>query len=141
MAPWLSTFYIGTDLDTDFQTINDLFNTSQAIDPDATFAPFTAYTDNINGSRSGVGFPMATWKWSGKEDINIGVLQEFWSGALSVPLYIRTLTNDVDVYGARVYRTFLCQALWPPKDLDMQAGFTLGLELEFRHCVIQAEAV
>lgn len=141
MAPWPSSFMIGTDLDTDFQTLSDLFNTSEASDPDATFAPFAAYTDNIDGSRSGVGFPSATWKWQGKGDLNVGVLQEFWSGALSVPLYIRTLTNDVDVYGARIYRTFLCQALWPPKDLDMQAGFTLGFELEFRHCVLQAEAV
>lgn len=140
MAPWLSEFYIGTDLDTDFQTLNDLFGTDKKLDVDATFAPFAAFTDNVDGSRTGVGFPMASWKWAGREDIYIGVLEGFWAGALSVPLYIRTLTNNVDIYGERVWRTFLCQALFPPKDLDMQAGHTLGFELEFRHMILQAEA-
>jgi hypothetical protein len=141
MAPWPNDFMIGTDLDTDFQTLNDLFDTSQAAAPDATFAPFSGFTDNVDGSRSGVGFPNATWKWRAKEDVNVDVLEEFWDGALSVPLYIRTLTNRVDIYGARIYRTFLCQALWPPADEDKQASYTLGLELEFRHLVIQEEAV
>ncbi len=141
MAPWPSSFMIGTDLDTDFQTLNDLFGTTKATDPDATFAPFAALHDNIDGSRSGVGFPMANWKWQGKEDLNVDVLEAFWDGALSVPLYVRTLTNRVDVDGARIYRTFLCQALWMPKDEDKQAGFTLGIEIEFRHMILQAEAV
>jgi hypothetical protein len=140
MAPWPSTFMIGTDLDTDFQTLNDLFEIADAVDPDATFAPFAAFTDNVDGSRSGVGFPMATWKWNGKEDLRVDVMEEFWDGALSVPLYIRTLTNRVDVYGARIYRTFLTQALWMPKDEDKQAGYTLDVVIEFRHLILQEEA-
>ena len=141
MAPWPSAFMIGTDLDSDFETINTVLETAEAVDPDATFAPFAAYTDNVDGSRSGVGFPMATWKWQGKEDLKVELLQEFWDGALSTPLYIRTMTNRVDEDGNRIFRTFLTQALWPPKDLDMQAGYTLGFQLEFRHLIIQAEAV
>jgi hypothetical protein len=139
MAPWSSTFYIGTDLDTDFDTLNTLFEVSDAIDPDATFSPFAAFNDNIDGSRSGIGFPMATWKWAARQDTRIEILQAFWDGALSVPLYIRTLTNRLDIYNARIYRTFLCQALWPPKGEDKQASATLGFELEFRHLILQDE--
>jgi hypothetical protein len=140
MTAWLDEFYIGTDLDSDFNTLNELFNTDEVVDPDSTFAPFAAYTDNVDGSRSGVGFPMANWKWNARDDAQIEILQEFWAGALSVPLYIRTRTNRLDIYGAPVYRTFLCEALWPPKDEDHQAGATLGFEIEFRHLVLQSEA-
>jgi hypothetical protein len=138
MAPWLNEFYIGTDLDTDFQTLNDLLETSKLIDFDSTFTPFADYTDNIDGSRSGVGFPMVSWKWAGREDVRVEILQAFWGGALSVPLYIRTKTNRLDVYGAPVYSTFLCQAIWPLEE-DHQAGATLGFELQFRRLVIQDE--
>lgn len=141
MAPWLDEFYIGTDLDTDFQTLNELFDTDEVVDPDPTFAPFAAYNDNVDGSRSGVGFPMATWKWQGKEDVRVDLLEDFWDGALSVPLYIRTKTNRLDIYNAPIYRTYLCEALWPPKDEDKQAGQTLGFEIEFRHMILQEEAV
>jgi len=141
MAPWPSNFMIGTDLDTNFQTLEEVLDTADAIDPDATFSPFAAYTDNIDGSRSGVGFPMASWKWEASEDLKLDVLEEFWSGALSVPLYVRTLINRVDDNGSRVFRTFLAQALWMPKDEDKQASYTLRVEISFRHMVIQEEAV
>lgn len=137
--PWPNAFMIGTDLDTDFQTLNDLFETADAVDPDATFAPFAAYTDNVDGSRSGVGFSMSTWKWEGLDDLKVDTLEEFWDGALSVPLYIRTLINRVDDNGDRIFRTFLTQALWLPKDEDKQAGYTLAAAIDFRHMIIQEE--
>lgn len=140
MTPWPSTFMIGTDLDTDFDTLNEVLETADAVDPDATFTPFAAFHENIDGSRSGVGFPMATWKWQGKEDLKVEVLQAFWDGALSVPLYIRTLINRVDdESGERVFRTFLTQALWIERAEDKQAGYTLDVELNFRHLIIQEE--
>lgn len=141
MAPWPDVVMVGTDLVSDFQTLNDLFVTSQAIEPDVTFAPYAAYVDNLDGSRSGIGFPQASLKWNGLDDDHVEILEEFWNGALSVPLYWRLPTNRYDVYGDRIYRTFLTQALYPPKDEDKQAGATLGFEIELRHMIQQAEQV
>jgi hypothetical protein len=140
MTAWLDEVYVGTDLDTDFQTLNELFDTDDVVDPDVTFAPFAAYNDNVDGSRSGVGFPMASLKWNGLEDVYVEILEAFWDGALSVPLYWRVPTNRYDIYNTRIYRTYLAQALYPPKDEDKQAGKTLGFEIELRQMLIQPEA-
>lgn len=142
MAPWPNTFMIGTDLDTDFQSLNDLFETDDAVDPDAPPPFYPAYNDNLDGSRLFVGFLRFTWKRSGWTDNHIEILQDtFWEGLASVPLYVRTLTNRIDNNEDRIFRTYLAQALWPPNGEDKQAGYTLGFEIEFRHCILQAEAV
>lgn len=140
MAPWPDVVMVGTDLNTDFQTLNELFNTDRLSEPDVTFSPFAAYVDNVDGSRNGVGFPMASLKWNGLRDTDVDTLEAFWSGALAVPLYWRVPTNRYDIYGDRIYRTFLTQALYPPKDEDKQAGATLGFEIELRHMILQPEA-
>lgn len=141
MAPWPNTYMMGTNLVTDFETLNDILGTADAEDPDVTFLPFAAFSDNIDGSRSGLGFPKAVWKWSGREDLKLELLHDFWNDALSVELYIRTRTNRVDGSGNYIFRTFLCQALWIEREEDKQAGYTLDVELSFRHLVIQEEAV
>lgn len=141
MAPWPNAFMIGTDLDTDFKTLNELFDTTEGVDPDAPPPYYTAYTENVDGSRSFVGFPRFSWKRSGWTDEHIEILQEeFWQGAASVPLYVRTLINRLGDDNQRLFRTYLTEALWPPSGEDKQAGHTLDFEIEFRHCILQDEA-
>lgn len=142
MAPWPSTFMLGTDLDTDFDTLNTILQTDDPVDPDAPPPFYPAFNDNLDGSRLFVGFLRFTWKRSAWTDEHIEILQDtFWSGAASVPLYARTLINRLDGSNERLFRTYLTQALWPPSGEDKQAGATLSFEIEFRHCILQAEAV
>lgn len=148
MAPWPNEFMLGTDLDTDFNTLNDILETSEAVDPDATFAEYSGFHEDLNRARTGIGFPVITWKRQGWTDRHIEIFQdEFWNGLLSVPLYVRTLINRLDMdesserYGERLFRTYLTQAIWIPLEPDKQAGHTLDFEWQFRHCILQAEAV
>ena len=137
--PWDDTFYLGETLDeADFLTLNEIFASSDLLDPDATFAPFSSYTDDVDGGRTGRGFPVVMWKWNAIEDLQVEALRVYCA-ALSSDVYIRTQTNRVDVYGAPVFATYKAKMLWMPRDEDKQAGKTLGFVIEFRHLILQAE--
>ncbi len=143
MTAWLSTFYIGTDITypgDDFAPLSTwLSNKDIPIDPDWIFSPHSAAFDKGDGGRAGVGFPRAAWSWAHRQDAHIEIFQTLCPG-LSASVYIRTPTNTV-ASGLLVWRTYLCQMLMPPEDIDYQAGQALGFVLEFRHMVVQAEAV
>ena len=138
---WDDTFYIGESLeDADFLTLNELFDTVTAIAPDATFNPFAGSHEDLNGQRTGIGLPIASWKWKHRDDLDVEALRALCP-FLSATVYVRTLINEVDIYGARIYRTFQAVMLWPEEGEEKEVNTTLGFEINFRHMVIQAEEI
>ena len=139
--PWDDMFYIGTILDgvgADFATLKSLLlNLNKPVDPGWTFQPFSASYPKGDGGEAGVGFPRTTWEWQHRKDVHIEVLKALCPG-LSAQVYIRTPTNK-SASGVHVWRTYRSQMLWMPEDEDKQAGYTLGVTLEFRRLIIQAE--
>lgn len=131
------TFYIGISDDEvyDFFPLTTWFaNYHKPVEPDWTFAPFSAQVERADGGRSGMGFPRATWTWNHRRNDHVEALRAICPGS-SAAVYIRTPTNEVDIYGDKVWKTFSCQMLWMPEDEDKQAGYTLGFTLEFRRLV------
>lgn len=141
MTAWPSEFMIGTTSSyPDFMTLSDLLSYKDVpVDPDATYAPFSSFHNNGDGSRTGIGFPFVTWHWQQRPDAHIEVLRDLCPG-LSALVYIRSPLNDYDIYGARVWRSFRGQMLWPPVDEDKNVSRTLGFTLTFRRLIVQPEA-
>lgn len=139
--PWDNAFYMGVSLEeADFKKLKDwLPNYRKPVDPDWTYAPFAGYHDNMDLSRTGLGLPIITWKWNIRQNIHIETLRVLIP-FLSAPLYIRSPLNQAnETTGAQLWRTFLTQALWMPKDEDKAAKKTLGFMLTFRGCLVQEE--
>lgn len=129
-----SEFKIGTANNIyDFLPLDTLLNTSQGIDPDWSFKPFSTSTRLANKQLRGNGFPIAIWRWNGMSQANRQVLRDLIGTDLSAPMYIRTATNEIDVYGDIVYKAFSCTMNWTPEDEDVQAGNDLGVVITFTH--------
>ena len=131
-------FYIGVSSDEvyDFFPLTTWFaNYGKPVDPDWTFAPYSGHVDKANAGRIGVGFPRASWSWNHRKNSHVEVLRIICPNS-SASVAIRTPTNEVDVYGNKVWETFNCTMLWMPEDEDKQAGYTLGFVLEFRRLVL-----
>jgi hypothetical protein len=132
-----SEFKLGTDLISDFQSLDQLLSTSAGIDPDWSFRPFSGSIRLGDGTLQGTGFPIAKWRWNGLSDARRQILKDFADSDLSVSLYIRTATNEVDIYDAIVFKTFSCIMNWTEEDEDFQADKVLGLVITFTHLVEQ----
>jgi hypothetical protein len=131
-----SEFKIGTaNTIYDFLPIDTLLNTSQGIDPDWSFRPYSTSVRLANGQLQGNGFPIAIWRWNALSLANRQVLRDLITTGLSASMYIRTATNDVDVYGDIVYKSFSCIMTWTDQDEDIQADSDLGVILTFTHLV------
>lgn len=139
--PWENTFYIGTDLDPvygDFAPLEEwLLNKDIPVNPECVFSQFSAVYDTGNGGRAGVGFPRAAWSWQHRQSEHVEVFQTLCPG-LSAQVYIRTQTNTVE-NGSLIWRTYLCQMLMPPEDIDFNTNQAMGFTIEFRKLVIQTE--
>jgi len=142
MAPWHSTFYIGTDITypgEDFAPLSEWLDYKDVpVSPEWEFFPFSANFDKGDGGRIGVGFPRATWRWAHREDVHLEALRAICPG-LSALVYIRTPTNEISS-GARVWRTYQCQMLWMPESIEFAVNQAIDFTLEFRRMVIQEEA-
>jgi len=131
-------FYIGISTDEvyDFFPLTTWFAPyAKPVDPDWTFSPYSAFVEKANAGRLGVGFPRVTWTWNHRANLNVEVLRDLCPN-LSAAIAIRTPTNEVDIYGDKVWGTFTGQMLWMPEDEDKQAGYTLGFTLEFRRLIL-----
>jgi hypothetical protein len=131
-------FYIGLSTSEiyDFFPLDVWFsNLNIPVAPDWTFAPYSEQITKANAGVAGVGFPRASWTWKFRNDKQIEVLRALCPGA-SAAVYIRTPTNEVDLYGSPVWATFSCQMIWVAIDEDKQAGYTLDFTLEFRRLVL-----
>lgn len=138
---WEDQVYLGTDLDTNFKSIDDLFmdiDYGEPWQPDMTFSPFSGYWAAEDGSRLGVGFPHGTLKWAGLPQDMTEILYSIFDGKLSIPLYIRTYTNRRDDNNEPIFRTYLTQAFYPIEEDDQGTG-KVGFVIEWAHGVLQAE--
>ncbi len=117
-----------------WQTVDSLLSRlGKPADPQWTYQPYTSYQDLLDGTRRGMGFPMATWHWQFLTDVQREALRALCPG-LSAQVYIKTLTNETSS-GVRTYGTFSAVMFWPPASEDKQAGNVLGFTLEFHHLV------
>jgi hypothetical protein len=132
-----SEFKIGTaNTLYDFLPLNELLDTSQGIDPDWSYQPFSASVRLANGILQGNGFPQAIWRWNAMDLANRQILRNLIGTNLSAAMYIRTATNEVDdVYEDIIYKAFSCIMNWPDEDEDIQADNTVGLVITFTHLV------
>ncbi len=132
------TFMIGlADTIYDLLPLSDLFSPSgNVFDPDWSFQDFAAAIDLNDGSTQGQGFPIAKWRWNHISEANRAVLRALCPG-LSANVYIRTKTNDLDLYGVAVWETFSAVMKWTETDEDKAAEETLGMILTFTHLVMQ----
>lgn len=132
----MSDFKIGLTTSVyDFLPLDQFLNTSQDIDPDWSFQPYSASVRLGDGTLQGNGFPVAKWRWNGMSDAHRQLLKSLVGSNLSAQVYIQTATNDVDAYDAIVFKTFECIMNWPTEDEDFQADKVLGLILTFTHLV------
>jgi hypothetical protein len=130
-----SEFQIGTTL-LGMQPLDTLLETSQGIDPDWSFKPYSTWTRLANKRKRGNGFPIAIWRWNGLSLSHRQTLRDLISPDLSGPVYIRTATNDIDdVYEEIVYKTFQAEMNWTEEDEDIQAGSDLGVIITFTHLI------
>lgn len=131
-----SEFKIGTaNTIYDFLPLDTLLNTSEGVDPDWSFQPFSTSVRLANGLLRGNGFPIAVWRWNGISLEHRQILRDLIGTDLSAAMYIRTATNEIDIYDALVYKAYACIMNWPETDEDIQADNTLGLVLTFTHLV------
>jgi hypothetical protein len=131
-----SEFMIGTANNIyDFLPIDELLQTTEstATDPDWSFEPFTTSVRLANGTLRGNGYPRAVWRWNIMTDANRQTLRDLISTDLSGWVYIRTATNDVDMYGDIIFNTYYGIMTWSDQDEDIQADKVLGLVLTFTH--------
>src|SRR5512142_323364 len=74
------------------------------VDPQWTYEPYSSYANLGDGTRRGLGFPVATWHWQFLRDTQREALRALCPG-LSASVYVRTLTNETSS-GARAYGNF-----------------------------------
>jgi len=116
----------------DFILLEDLLD--QAGDPDWSFQQYATAIRLGDGTLKGQGFPVAIWRWNFMTNANRDELKDLCPN-LSALIYIRTPTNEIDVYGDLVWGTFQCIMNWTPEDEDKQVNKTLGLIVTFTHLV------
>lgn len=131
-----SEFKIGTANNVyDFLPLDTVLNTTDAVDPDWSFQPYSVATRLGNGILHGNGFPIAKWRWNGLVEEHRQTLKDLIGDDLSAAGYIRTATNEVNVYGDRVYKAFSCIMEWMETDEDVQTDKVLGLIMTFTQLV------
>lgn len=104
-------------------------------DPDWSFQPYSTSVRLANGIKQGNGFPIIQWRWNIMDDIDREILRAMIAPNLSGPVFIRTATNEVDIYGAIVFKTYSCIMNWTDTDEDLQADKVQHLLLTFTHAV------
>lgn len=102
--------------------------------PKSTFSPYTTVIDLADGSKRGLGAPMATWHWDGLPQTMRDQLRTFCTDA-SASVYIRTYTKD-NAYAPHYYQA---QMSWPVLSEETWAKMRLDFTIEFRQLVLQAD--
>jgi hypothetical protein len=132
----MSEFKIGTTLG-GMQALETIFSPGGSVfDPDWSYQPFAGAIRLADGTIKGQGFPVAKWRFNHISNDNRDALRSLIPG-LSALLYIRTPTNEIDIYGDIVWGSFQAVAEWTPEDEDKAAAETLGFVLTFTHLIEQ----
>jgi hypothetical protein len=102
--------------------------------PKSTYTPYTSVVELADGSRRGIGAPVATWHWDFLPQTMRDQLRTFCTGA-SAAVYIRTYTKD----NAFAPKYFTCQMIWPATSEETQATRRMDFVIEFRQLVLVAD--
>lgn len=109
-------------------TMVNLEALSTPVTPPAwTWAPYSSEIDLWDGSKKGMGSPVATWSWGFLKKAQRAMLKTFCAGR-SAQVYIKTYKADRTT---AVYRAVM---VWPAEEEDT-AERTLDFTLEFRRMV------
>jgi len=101
--------------------------------PKSTFSPYSSVVELADGSKRGVGAPVATWHWDFLPQTMRDQLRTFCPGA-SASVYIRTYTKD----NALSPHYYLAQMIWPTQSEETQATRRMDFTIEFRQLVFQS---
>ena len=104
------------------------------IPPKSTFATCAMVIDLADGSKRGLGAPVATWHWDGFPPDQRDELRTFCPGT-SALVYIRTYTKD-NAYAPHYYQA---QMIWPVTSEETWSKHRLDFTIEFRQLVLQAD--
>jgi hypothetical protein len=111
-----------------------LSNIDIPVDPDYSFAEFSAFVDTASGAKKGMGFPTCTMHWAHLNAAQVEALRDLCSG-LSAKVMMRVYVNDTSS-GSIVWHTFSANMLWPAGEVGKQAGFQeLDFTIQFRTLV------
>lgn len=104
------------------------------VPPKSTYTPYSDVIELADGSKRGVGAPVATWHWGFIPRLMRDQLRTFCTGA-SASVYIRTYTKDV----AGAIKYFQCQMIWPSNEEETDNTKAIDLTIEFRQLELQAD--
>lgn len=102
--------------------------------PKSTYSPYSSVVELADGSKRGIGAPVATWRWGFLPRTMRDQLRTFCTGASS-SVYIRTYTKDNS--GALKY--YLCKMIWPSTSEETDATKAIDFTIEFTQLVLQAD--
>jgi hypothetical protein len=102
--------------------------------PKSTFSQYASVVELADGSKRGIGAPIATWHWDYLPRTMRDQLRTFCPGA-SATVYIRTYTKD----NAGAPKYYQAQMVWPTQSEETQATRSMDLTIEFRQLVLQAD--
>lgn len=104
------------------------------IPPGSTFSPYANTVDLADGSKRGVGAPVATWHWGFLRQVQRDQLRTFCLDVTS-QVYIRTYTKD-NQSAPKYYRA---KMHWPVVAEETFATRRLDFKIEFTQLVLQAD--
>lgn len=104
------------------------------IEIDDSYFPYSTYTDNTDGSRTGQGWIKVIWRIKIAHAWQREALRAFCTG-LSADVYLTTQTNEYNVcleeYDWINLRGIMC---WLVADESKDGKYVTDLEIEFRAC-------
>lgn len=117
----------GYKIGTSVATLTNLESLSTPVRPPKyTFRPCAEVRKLVSGLARGVGWPVATWRFSQITTRERDMLRTFCGGT-SARVYITTRTND----SADGYKTFLATMIWPTQNEDYEAHYRKEFVVEF----------
>lgn len=128
-------FMIGTTMTGGADPITNLEElTTPITPPKSTFSQYASVVELADGSKRGVGAPVATWHWGFLSREMRDQLRHFCTEVSSV-VYIRTYTKD----NAGAPKYFLCQMSWPVTGEETDATKAIDFTVEFKQMEQQAD--
>lgn len=108
--------------------------TVSVMPPKSTFSPYASTVDLADGSKRGIGAPIATWHWDFLPQIMRDQLRAFCTGS-SADVYIRTLTKD----NAMSFKYYFAKMFWPVTSEETAATRRLDFTITFGQLVLQED--
>jgi len=100
--------------------------------PDATYRAFSVVDILGDMSAEGNGFESATWHWNAMGPGDADILYAFLNGDISVPIYIRTRLNRLNVTKDDYeWGTFSAVMTWMTGDESVPALHVLDVTITF----------